>query len=996
VHRKSRFRSIVTACVFATTVAGLVVAPSSTAAAAGPPLPSDFLLLDTPTGLQHLTDFAFLPDESILAIGKAGQVMWLPRTGARRELGRLPVQTVGDLGLTGLAVAPDFETSRTIYTSRAMESTARGAGQYGVLRLSKWTVTVDGDGAPTGLTSEVPIVETSADGDSHAINGIVAARDGTVWLTIGDSADWREVSDLAFRALDVNDLHGKLLHLRQDGTGAPDNPFFDAAAPSAPRSLVYASGFRNPFRFSLEPTTGRPIVGDVGWTRFEEVDLVSPGNSYGWPCWEGTHTTNGYYELPQCAGSTTTPPLWDYDRSVGNSVTGGVVYTGSTYPEEYRGAFFFGDFAAGKVFTMRLNERGEMITPPDPAGFGNTLVGAPVKFHTVPTGGDIMYADIITGNLRRLVYAPGNNPPQPRITTLVDPATRTVTFDAGESTDPNGDQLTFSWDFGDGSPAADGAVVTHAYAASPEQFTATLTARDPLDASATATATIYPSNHAPTLFLHPPGASTRYVVGDVVRASASATDAEDGPLQVAWSTVFVHCTGIGICHQHPGEQQSGPNYQHTFTGHPGDSHLEVTATATDSRGAVVKETFRAEPRQRRVTIQSNTPAVFTIGSEQTTSELFTVGTDLTIVAPQKALDEVATFDKWGDGNTNQVRTVRLPDADQLLTVTYSTPIDRRYATDAGLRAAVGTPVGPEQGSSTVRWREYSTGRVHWSPETGARYLTGSVLAHYLALGGQLAGIGYPTTDRIGLPDGIGQANHFQRGVIYATQETGAHEVYGGILGRWAELGYEQSYLAYPTSGELGAADGIGRASFFQRGAIYWTMTTGAHEVQGAIYNRWAGLGWNGSYLGYPTTGELNTADGRGKANFFQRGAIYWTMTTGANEVQGAIYNRWAALGWNGSYLGYPTTGELNTADGRGKANFFERGAIYWTAGAGAWEVQGSIYSRWAALGYNGSYLGYPTSGEFDVPGGRRSNFQNGYITWDAATGQVVDQRYGAR
>jgi uncharacterized protein with LGFP repeats/GH25 family lysozyme M1 (1,4-beta-N-acetylmuramidase) len=289
-----------------------------------------------------------------------------------------------------------------------------------------------------------------------------------------------------------------------------------------------------------------------------------------------------------------------------------------------------------------------------------------------------------------------------------------------------------------------------------------------------------------------------------------------------------------------------------------------------------------------------------------------------------------------------------------------------------------------------RANHFQRGVIYHTPSTGAREVYGSILDTWTVLGRENSFIGYPTTGEVGTPDNVGRANFFQRGAIYWTQATGAHEVQGSIYNRWAALGY-QDFLGYPITGEQSTSDGVGKVSNFQRGAIYWTEGTGANEIYGSIRDTWNGLGAERSYLAYPTTGELSAADGIGRANFFQRGAIYWTQATGAHEVQGSIYNRWAALGWSGSYLGYPTTGELSTADNVGRANFFQRGAIYWSAGTGAWEVQGSIYSTWASLGFQNSRLGYPVGGEFDVAGGRRSNFQGGYITWVGATNstQVV-------
>lgn len=86
-------------------------------------------------------------------------------------------------------------------------------------------------------------------------------------------------------------------------------------------------------------------------------------------------------------------------------------------------------------------------------------------------------------------------------------------------------------------------------------------------------------------------------------------------------------------------------------------------------------------------------------------------------------------------------------------------------------------------------------------------------------------------------------------------------------------------------------------------------------------------------------------------------------------------------------MGYPVTDETGTPDGVGRFNHFSYGAsIYWTPGTGAWSVHGVIRDRWAALGWERGRLGYPVSDEFAINGGRRSNFQGGYITYASATG----------
>jgi uncharacterized protein with LGFP repeats len=109
-----------------------------------------------------------------------------------------------------------------------------------------------------------------------------------------------------------------------------------------------------------------------------------------------------------------------------------------------------------------------------------------------------------------------------------------------------------------------------------------------------------------------------------------------------------------------------------------------------------------------------------------------------------------------------------------------------------------------------------------------------------------------------------------------------------------------------------------------------------------------------------------TPDGRGRFNAFANDAsIYWTPWAGAHIIRGAIRAKWAQYGWERGY-GYPTTDELNTP-GRvgGKFNRFDRGKnhIYWSASTGAHTLSGAIFDRWAQAGFERSRCGLPSSDE---------------------------------
>ncbi|MDP5226843.1 MULTISPECIES: choice-of-anchor D domain-containing protein [Arthrobacter] len=242
--------------------------------------------------------------------------------------------------------------------------------------------------------------------------------------------------------------------------------------------------------------------------------------------------------------------------------------------------------------------------------------------------------------------------------------------------------------------------------------------------------------------------------------------------------------------------------------------------------------------------------------------------------------------------------------------------------------------------------------------------------------------------------GPGTCQDYTRGIICWSPTTGAHEVNGAIYTRYAAAGGPSGFLGFPVTDELATPDGIGRYNHFNGtggSSIYWTRTTGAHSVQGAIRAAWSASGREQGPLGYPVTDELGTADGVGRYNHFSKaGSIYWTPATGAHSVRGGIRAEWAASGWESGPLGYPTTDELGTPDGIGRYNHFSKAAsIYWTPRTGAHSVLGAIRATWAAMGWERSRLGYPASDEFSVPVGRRENFQNGSLTWNSTTGRVA-------
>jgi L,D-peptidoglycan transpeptidase YkuD (ErfK/YbiS/YcfS/YnhG family) len=224
---------------------------------------------------------------------------------------------------------------------------------------------------------------------------------------------------------------------------------------------------------------------------------------------------------------------------------------------------------------------------------------------------------------------------------------------------------------------------------------------------------------------------------------------------------------------------------------------------------------------------------------------------------------------------------------------------------------------------------------------------------------------------------------------YPSPAGGTRDVVGPILTHYQALGGPKGVLGGPLTGQLTTPTTAGRYTVFAGGSIYWSQATGAWSVRGAVRDTWGATGWESGPLGFPTSDEAGTPNGAGRYSLFQHGAVYWSPSTGAHELVGPIWAEYGAVGWENSGLGFPTTGQLSTPDGAGRYTHFQGGSVYWSKAGGAHRIGGAIRDRWAGLGWETSSLGYPTSEEFPIPGGRAQDFQHGSIRWTPSGGAVL-------
>ena len=247
----------------------------------------------------------------------------------------------GEGGLLSFVFDPGWAANRTAYLTYTVSSA--GGTRVTLARLKS----KDG-GATLDWASREVLVYSDTFSPAHQGGGLAFGTDGYLYMSIGDGGQ----SDLA---PDPTSLRGKILRVGVGPSGPvtipPDNPY----AGGGGRGEIFAMGFRNPWRFSVDRATGELWVGDVGEQTWEEIDLVVRGGNYGWPAREGTHC---YFPPVGCQTAGLIDPVIDYQHpDDGQAVTGGYVYRGSKIPELV-GKYLFGDYGSGRIWTIDYDASG--------------------------------------------------------------------------------------------------------------------------------------------------------------------------------------------------------------------------------------------------------------------------------------------------------------------------------------------------------------------------------------------------------------------------------------------------------------------------------------------------------------------------------------------------------------------------------------------------------------------------------------------------------------
>ncbi len=280
------------------------------------------------TGLTGCTALETTPDGRVLICEQTGSLR-VVRDGQLLEKPLLvvPVDRTWERGLIGVTVAPDFPETPHVYVCYV------AAEPYPHHRISRFTA--DGDVAVPG--SEEVLLEGD---DQRQLGGNVPAGhqggalhfglDGKLYAAIGEQTAGKPAQDL-------ESLLGKILRLDPDGSVPADNPFVDETRGTY--RAIWARGCRNPFTFAIRDSDGLMLINDVGG-KFEEINRGARGANFGWPV-----VDHGPTDDPRFRG-----PEHIYPQA---SISGGdFPPPGSSWPDDFRGRYFFADFVHGWIKTL--------------------------------------------------------------------------------------------------------------------------------------------------------------------------------------------------------------------------------------------------------------------------------------------------------------------------------------------------------------------------------------------------------------------------------------------------------------------------------------------------------------------------------------------------------------------------------------------------------------------------------------------------------------------
>jgi len=629
------------------------------------------------SGLYWPTAMAFAPDGRLFVTEQIGRLRIIKNLNGTPTLLptpflTVPVDTTAERGLLGVAFDPNFQTNNYVY----VYYTAKTPTIHN--RVSRFTAA--GDVALAG--SETVLLDMPTLSASHHNGGAMHfGPDGKLYIAVGENK-------VSTSAQSLGTLLGKVLRLNPDGSIPADNPFYHTT--TGINRAIWAYGLRNPFRFSIQPGTGRIFINDVGENQWEEINEGVAGANYGWPVVQGP-TTNSAYRSPLYA--------YGHGRSdtLGCAITGGVFYNPpvAQFPAEYAGDYFFTDFCSGWIRRYDLASKTATI-------FARGLI-YPVDL-TVGTDGSLYYlargSGTTTGVVHRIRYTGVH---APTIATHPDDEQvsdgQTATFSVVATGTP---PLRYQWERDNGTgfvpiPGANGAgySLTATAADNGARFRCIVSNNAGSTASNPATLSVLVGS-PPVATIIEPAAGTFYTAGTAITLRGAGSDAEDGvltdPAAFTWWIDFHHGTGAAA-HTHPAlPETTGTTIAYTIPDNnetATDVFYRLYLRVRDSDGQT-HTTFRdLLPRTTRLTFQTDPPGlkVQLDGLAETTplvvDSVVGVVRTLDVASPQTLGGVNYEFVNWSDGGA-AYHTIVTPADATTYTATFREGAST-IGTGAGLR-----------------------------------------------------------------------------------------------------------------------------------------------------------------------------------------------------------------------------------------------------------------------------------------------------------------------
>ncbi|MGB8232701.1 MAG: PQQ-dependent sugar dehydrogenase [Methanobacterium sp.] len=203
----------------------------------------------------------FLPNNTMIFTQRGGAVSLLDN-GVVKNVGNISVTAVGESGLLGVAVDPEFSQNKYIYL---YYTSSRGN------RISRFVLT-------DKLQNETILLDNIPSASIHNGGRIKFGPDGKLYITTGDANNRSS-------AQDINSLSGKILRMNKDGSVPADNPY---------KNYVYTLGNRDPQGLAWNPNNGILYESEHGDIQNDEINVLVSGGNYGWPIYQGNNNAQGY------------------------------------------------------------------------------------------------------------------------------------------------------------------------------------------------------------------------------------------------------------------------------------------------------------------------------------------------------------------------------------------------------------------------------------------------------------------------------------------------------------------------------------------------------------------------------------------------------------------------------------------------------------------------------------------------------------------------------